>query len=93
MIQLAPPNFEYDHLLIIIYNLLCAVNHLHTAGIVHGNLSEKNIYIDEECFVKLNEFTQSCNPGQNTDFKKNKNDCKIPSITWNTTTANVLDEL
>ena len=41
---------------IIFYNLLCALNFLHTAGIMHRDLKPANILIDDQCQVKICDF-------------------------------------
>ena len=45
-----------DHVLFIVYNVLCAVNFLHSAGVVHRDLKPQNILIEEDCTIKLCDF-------------------------------------
>ena len=52
-------NFEKEHLLIILYNLLCSVKFLHSSGLSHMSLQPDNIYVDEECNIKLSNFTDA----------------------------------
>lgn len=40
----------------ITYNFLCAVNYIHTAGIVHNDLRPENILTNEECHIKVCDF-------------------------------------
>lgn len=49
-------DFNDDHVLIIIYNLLCSLNFLHSANIMHRDIKPANILIDGECQVKLCDF-------------------------------------
>jgi mitogen-activated protein kinase 1/3 len=48
--------FESDHALIVLYNLLCAVNFLESANIMHRDLKPANILINSCCQVKLCDF-------------------------------------
>ena len=48
--------FNEDHVLIILYNTLCAMNYLHSTGIMHRDIKPANILIDSECQVKLCDF-------------------------------------
>ena len=52
-------NFEKEHLLIIFYNLLCSVKFLHSSGHSHKSLKPDNIYVDEECNIKLSNFKKA----------------------------------
>lgn len=48
--------FTEQHILIIMYNLLCAVKFLHSAGLMHRDLKPANILIDDNCSVKICDF-------------------------------------
>ena len=48
-----------DDLIKIIYNLLCAVKFIHTAGIIHRDLKPSNILVDEKFNVKICDFRKS----------------------------------
>ncbi len=48
-----------EHVKIIMYNLLCAVNFMHSAGLMHRDIKPCNLLIDGECSVKLCDFGQS----------------------------------
>ena len=49
-------DFTEEHAKIIIYNLLCAVNYLHSASVMHRDLKPANILLDNECRVKICDF-------------------------------------
>ena len=49
-------DFDEDHVVMILYNLLCAVNFLHTSNIMHRDLKPANILMDHNCIVKLCDF-------------------------------------
>ena len=40
---------EDDHIKTILYNALCAIQFLHSANLVHRNLSPSTILIDANC--------------------------------------------
>jgi serine/threonine protein kinase len=42
-------NSSEDHLVIIFYNLLCAMSFLHKLGLIHRDIKPANILIDENC--------------------------------------------
>ena len=45
-----------EHLIIILYNLLCAINHLHSANVMHRDIKSSNLLIDDNCNVKICDF-------------------------------------
>ena len=45
-----------EHILIIIYNVLCALHFLHSANVVHRDLKPANILINDCCNVRLCDF-------------------------------------
>lgn len=45
-----------EHLRIIFYNLLCSINFMHTANIIHRDVRPENILIDPICRVKICDF-------------------------------------
>ena len=47
------PQFTEEHVITIIYNLLCSVKFLHSANIVHRDLKPGNILIDDQCAIKI----------------------------------------
>jgi serine/threonine protein kinase len=51
--------FEEEHVKIIFYNLLCALNFVHTANVMHRDIKPANLLIDSSCQVKLCDFGQA----------------------------------
>lgn len=47
---------ELDHLKIILYNILCSVNFIHSANVTHRDLKPANILIDSECNITICDF-------------------------------------
>ena len=40
----------------LMYNMLCAINFLHSANVVHRDLKPSNVLITNECHVKICDF-------------------------------------
>ena len=49
-------SFNVEHIKVIAYNHLCAVNFLHKSKIMHRDLKPANVLIDEHCCVRLCDF-------------------------------------
>ena len=58
--------FSEQHIIIILYNILCALNFLHTANVIHRDIKPSNILIDDECGVKFCDFglSRTCVEGK-----------------------------
>jgi mitogen-activated protein kinase 1/3 len=69
-----PSNFQDDHVLTIIYNLLCAVNFLHSANIMHRDLKPANILISQDCVIKICDFGLSRTVPKKQPVKANSAD-------------------
>mmetsp|Transcript_15168 Transcript_15168/g.10659 ORF Transcript_15168/g.10659 Transcript_15168/m.10659 type:complete len:118 (+) Transcript_15168:235-588(+) len=44
------------HIKTIMYNLLCGLQHMHSAGVMHRDINPANILVLEDCTVKLCDF-------------------------------------
>lgn len=44
-------DISFDHVIVIMYNILNAVNFIHSAGVMHRDLKPANILIDMDCQV------------------------------------------
>jgi len=49
-------DFMPKHTLVVMYNMLCAINYLHSAGVIHRDLKPANVLIDSNCTVKICDF-------------------------------------
>ena len=56
LFSIGSSSFGYKHTLVVMYNLLCAMNFLHTAGVIHRDLKPANILIDHNCTLRLCDF-------------------------------------
>ena len=72
--------FGEDHLIIAMYNMLCAFNFLHTSNVMHRDVKPSNILIDHNCRVFLCDFgiARTCLKADTPDPKNAKN-CRIKS--------------
>ena len=48
--------FTENHVITIIYNILCALNFLHKSNVMHRDIKPSNILINRHCQVKLCDF-------------------------------------
>ena len=46
-------DMDSGHVKCLTYNLLCAINYLHSAGIMHRDIKPANILVDANCQVRL----------------------------------------
>ena len=44
------------HIKTVTYNLICAVNYIHSSDVLHRDLKPANVLINEDCTVKLCDF-------------------------------------
>lgn len=45
-----------EHLLIIIYNSLCALKFLHSSNVIHRDIKPANILVNQDCQVLICDF-------------------------------------
>ena len=59
-------SFKEEHVIIIMYNFLCSLNYLHSAGIMHRDIKPANILLDYNSCTKLCDFGLArCTPVNN----------------------------
>lgn len=49
-------NLSEEHAHVIVYNILCALNWVHTSNVLHRDIKPGNILIDEDCCVQICDF-------------------------------------
>ena len=47
---------EEEHIVVLMYNALLSLTHLHGNGIVHRDIKPANLLVDNACSVKLCDF-------------------------------------
>lgn len=52
----SPLHLEHEHIKQIVYNILCGMNYMHSANILHRDLKLANILLNDDCEVKICDF-------------------------------------
>lgn len=47
---------DEQHIITILYNMLCAIKFMHSANVIHRDLKPANLLIDSTCSVKICDF-------------------------------------
>ena len=45
-----------DHIIVILYNILCSMQFLHTTNLIHRDLKPDNLLVNSNCEVKITDF-------------------------------------
>jgi serine/threonine protein kinase len=59
-------------LVVLIYNILCAIQFLHSANIMHRDIKPGNIMVDENCAVTIIDFGMARSIDS---FQENEEEC------------------
>lgn len=54
--QVVNMDLDHERLSYLLYQLLCAIKHLHSAGILHRDLKPSNIVVKSDCTLKILDF-------------------------------------
>lgn len=49
-------DLDHERLSYLLYQLLCGIKHLHSAGIIHRDLKPSNIVVRSDCSLKILDF-------------------------------------
>ena len=49
-------DLDHDRMSYLLYQMLCGIKHLHSAGIIHRDLKPSNIVVKEDCSLKILDF-------------------------------------
>ena len=66
-----------NHLTIIMYNMLCSLNYIHSANLIHRDIKPSNFLMNFDCVPKLCDF------GLARSMPKNDHDFYFESISTN----------
>ena len=58
-----------EHIVTIFYNILCSVNFMHSANLMHRDLKPDNLLINSSCEIKIADFGLS-RPQEETKDKE-----------------------
>jgi len=47
---------DEDHILIILHNILCGLELLHSANVIHRDIKPANILVNDDCNIKICDF-------------------------------------
>lgn len=54
--QVIQMELDHERISYLLYQLLCGVKHLHSAGIIHRDIKPSNIVVDRQCTLKILDF-------------------------------------
>uniref|UniRef100_A0A8D8IXL4 Stress-activated protein kinase JNK n=1 Tax=Culex pipiens TaxID=7175 RepID=A0A8D8IXL4_CULPI len=54
--QVIQMELDHDRMSYLLYQMLCGIKHLHSAGIIHRDLKPSNIVVNSECKLKILDF-------------------------------------
>ncbi|EAT39586.1 AAEL008622-PA [Aedes aegypti] len=56
---------DHERISFLIYQILCGIKHLHSAGIIHRDLKPTNIVVNKDCSLKILDFGLARSVGTN----------------------------
>ncbi|VDO42872.1 unnamed protein product [Haemonchus placei] len=54
--QVIQMDLDHERLSYLLYQMLCGIKHLHSAGIIHRDLKPSNIVVKSDCTLKILDF-------------------------------------
>jgi len=62
--QVVQMDLDHERLSYLLYQMLCGIKHLHSAGIIHRDLKPSNIVVKSDCSLKILDFGLARTAGQ-----------------------------
>ena len=70
------PNINEEHVIVMLYNILCSLKFIHSTGVIHRDLKPSNILVDCDSRVQICDFGLSrCLP-KNSDVANQLKEAK-----------------
>jgi serine/threonine protein kinase len=54
--DISPTDLKEAHVKIIVYNMLCSLHFIHSAGVMHRDIKPANVLIDDQCQITICDF-------------------------------------
>ena len=70
------PNINEEHVIVMLYNILCSLKFIHSTGVIHRDLKPSNILVDCDSRIQICDFGLSrCLP-KNSDIENQLKEAK-----------------
>jgi len=78
--DISPKDLKEAHVKIIMYNMLCSLNFIHSTGLMHRDIKPANVLVDDQCQVTLCDFGLARNmlPSDREDQEESKEEEEEP---------------
>lgn len=63
--QVIQMELDHERMSYLLYQMLCGIRHLHSAGIIHRDLKPSNIVVKKDCTLKILDFGLARTAGTN----------------------------
>lgn len=63
--QVIQMDLDHERMSYLLYQMLCGIKHLHSAGIIHRDLKPSNIVVKSDCTLKILDFGLARTAGTN----------------------------
>ena len=54
--QVIQMDLDHERMSYLLYQMLCGIKHLHSAGIIHRDLKPSNIVVKSDCTLKVRDL-------------------------------------